>query len=79
MLGCRKFFAAATDPSQNKADCYRLALCEMYVTLGSIFRRFKHLKGNELSEYDLLYDDYFASHRPMDAVKLHIVEQDLKE
>ncbi|RYN45562.1 hypothetical protein AA0114_g8885 [Alternaria tenuissima] len=56
-----------------------LALCEMYVTLGSIFRRFKHLKGNELSEYDLLYDDFFASHRPMDAVKLHIVEQDLKE
>lgn len=51
----------------------------MYVTLGSIFRRFKHLKGNELSEYDLLYDDFFASHRPIDAVKLHVIEQDLKE
>jgi cytochrome P450 len=56
-----------------------LALCEMYVTLGSIFRRFKHLEGNELSEYDLLYDDFFASHRPMDAVKFHVIEQDLKE
>jgi len=51
----------------------------MYVTLGSIFRRFEHLKGNELSEYDLLYDDFFASHRPMDAVKFHVIEQDFKE
>ncbi|KAH7347993.1 cytochrome P450 monooxygenase-like protein [Pyrenochaeta sp. MPI-SDFR-AT-0127] len=56
-----------------------LAFCELYVTLGSIFRRFEHLKGNELSAYDLLYDDFFASHRPMDAVKFHIIEQDLKE
>lgn len=46
----------------------------MYVTLGTIFRRFEHLEGNDLSEYDLAYDDFFASHHPMDAVKFHVKE-----
>lgn len=51
----------------------------MYVTLGLIFRRLEHLKENELSEYDLLYNDFFTSHRPMDSVEFHVIKQGLKE
>jgi hypothetical protein len=51
-----------------------LAYCEIYVTITMLFHRFEHLKGNKLTADDLVYDDYFASHHPIDATKFHIVE-----
>ncbi|KAH8787243.1 cytochrome P450 monooxygenase-like protein [Hyaloscypha finlandica] len=51
-----------------------LAYCEIYVTIAMLFHRFEHLKGNKLTADDLVYDDYFASHHPIDATKFHIVE-----
>lgn len=49
-----------------------LAYCELYVTLATLFHRFEHLKGNQLTADDLVYDDYFASHHPIDATKFHV-------
>jgi hypothetical protein len=54
--------------------CPSLAYCEIYVTIAMLFHRFEHLKGNKLTADDLVYDDYFASHHPIDATKFHIVE-----
>jgi hypothetical protein len=52
----------------------RLAYCELYVTIAMLFHRFEKLKGNQLTPEDLVYDDYFASHHPIDATKFHIIE-----
>lgn len=52
---------------------FSLAYCEIYVTLGTLFRRFANLKGNELSQEDLAYNDYFSSQNAMDAKKFHIL------
>jgi hypothetical protein len=43
------------------------------VTLARLYHRFEHLRGNQLSADDLVYDDYFASHHPINATKFHIV------
>jgi cytochrome P450 len=50
----------------------RLAYCELYVTLGTLFRRFGHLKGNHLTPDDLVYDDYFSSYHPISSTKFHV-------
>jgi len=52
----------------------RLAYCELYVTIGTLFHRFDHLKGNQLTAEDLVYEDYFASHHPINATKFHVIE-----
>ncbi|KFY66112.1 hypothetical protein V496_02171 [Pseudogymnoascus sp. VKM F-4515 (FW-2607)] len=49
-----------------------LAYCELYVTLGTLFRKFKNLKGNELTAEDLVYLDYFSSYHPISATKFHV-------
>jgi hypothetical protein len=49
-----------------------LAYCELYVTLGTLFRRFEHLEASKLSPGDLLYDDYFSSYHPLEAEKFHV-------
>ena len=49
-----------------------LAYCELYVTLGSVFRRFENLKANDLSEEDRAYNDYFSGQHPLDATKFHV-------
>jgi len=49
-----------------------LAHCELYVTLGTLFRRFGDLRGNELTEQDLVYHDYFSSYHPIEATKFHV-------
>jgi hypothetical protein len=51
-----------------------LAYCELYVTIAMLFHRFERSKGNKLTADDLVYDDYFASHHPIEATKFHIVE-----
>jgi len=51
----------------------RLAYCELYVTLGTFFRRFPNLEGNDLKPEDMVMDDYFGGHYPADAPKLHVI------
>jgi hypothetical protein len=54
----------------------RLAYCELYVTLGTLFRRFEHMKGNHLTPQDLAYDDYFSSYHSISATKFHVSAAD---
>jgi cytochrome P450 len=49
-----------------------LAYCELYVVIGTLFRRFANMKGNHLTAEDLAYDDYFSSYNPLYATKLHV-------
>lgn len=51
----------------------RLAYCELYVTLGTIFRKFENLKADQIGPEDLIYDDYFSSFHPKNARRLHVV------
>lgn len=41
---------------------FRLAYCELYVTLGTFFHRFADLEVFETTLEDLEYEDFFASH-----------------
>jgi cytochrome P450 len=50
----------------------RLAYCEIYVTLGTLFRRFENMKSNHLTAEDLVLDDYFSSYHPISATKFHV-------
>lgn len=60
-------------PLNSKAHNHSsLAYCELYVTLGTLFRRFEHLKVNKLSPEDLVYDDYFSSYHPLKAEKFYV-------
>lgn len=52
---------------------YSLAYCELYVTLGTLFRRFDNLKVYNTGPEDLVYDDYFSTYHPVDARKFHVV------
>ncbi|KAI9852160.1 MAG: hypothetical protein M1838_001623 [Thelocarpon superellum] len=51
----------------------RLAYCELYVTLGTLFRRCDDLKVYETGLEDLTYEDYFASYHPLDARRFHVI------
>lgn len=67
------FFFFSFPPRNSRAHNYSsLAYCELYVTLGTLFRRFEHLKGNQLSPEDLVYDDYFSSYHPLKAEKFNV-------
>lgn len=52
-----------------------LAYCELYVTIGTIVRRFAKLQGNELTAEDLIYEDYFSSYNPIAAKKFHVCKE----
>jgi len=52
-----------------------LAYCELYVTIGTIVRRFAKLQGNELTAEDLTYEDYFSSYNPIAARKFHVCKE----
>ncbi|KAI2981999.1 hypothetical protein CBS147344_9070 [Aspergillus niger] len=41
-----------------------LAYCELYVTLGRLFRQFDNLKTAQKSREELRYNDYFSSYHP---------------
>ncbi|KAG0652243.1 Cytochrome P450 monooxygenase [Hyphodiscus hymeniophilus] len=49
-----------------------LAYCELYVTLGTLFRRFGDMKSNVLTREDLVYDDHFSGYHPVGATKFHV-------
>jgi hypothetical protein len=60
-------------PGRWRADqSHSLAYCELYVSLGTFFRRFEDLQSNELTEYDRTYDDYFSPYYAEDTNLLHI-------
>ncbi len=41
-----------------------LAYCELYVSLGTLFRTFDNLVSNVLTEEDWAYNDYFSWYYP---------------
>lgn len=51
-----------------------LAYCELYITLGTLFRHFKTLKSNKLTDEDRAYNDYFSAQTPLDATKFHVTD-----
>ncbi len=53
--------------SDTKTPLFRLAYSELYITLGTLLRRFPHLRTKELTGRSLEYEDYFAPYRPVDA------------
>ncbi|KAG0648396.1 Cytochrome P450 monooxygenase yanH [Hyphodiscus hymeniophilus] len=52
-----------------------LAYCELYLTLGTLFRRFENLTANHLTGEDLAYNDYFSAQTPLTATKFHVTER----
>lgn len=50
----------------------RLAYSELYITLGTLFRRFENMQSNVLTEEDRTIVDCFASCYPLDATKFHV-------
>jgi len=60
------------DTGESTADYHRLAYCELYVSLGTLFRRFPTMKSNVLTPADLVYDDYFSGYHPTSATKFHV-------
>lgn len=47
-----------------RANRSSLAYCELYVTLGRLFRHFDDLKTPKKSKAELVYNDYFSSYHP---------------
>lgn len=45
---------------------YRLAYCELYVTLGRLFRRYDNLTTRKKQPEEMVYDDYFSAHHPVE-------------
>jgi hypothetical protein len=60
------------------ANCNRLAYCELYVSLGTLFRRFRHLKSNTLTPDDLWIDDNFTGYHPIKAMKFHVTNEEMR-
>ncbi|KAJ4249831.1 hypothetical protein NW762_012174 [Fusarium torreyae] len=50
-----------------------LAYCEVYVTVGQIFRRFDDLRILDTTDKDMVYEDYFAPCHAVDANVLKVV------
>ncbi|CZS93103.1 uncharacterized protein RCO7_07846 [Rhynchosporium graminicola] len=53
-----------------------LAYCELYVSLGTMFRRYENLLSNHLTEEDWEYDDYFSGYPRPGATKFHVTAGD---
>lgn len=70
---CRKFNLFGK--LEEMLTCIRLAYCEIYVALGTLFRRFENLKCNKLSPHDLAYLDFLASAPLDDAAVLKVFEE----
>jgi hypothetical protein len=54
---------------------FSLAYCELYVTLGTLFRRFKHLQVNGMTPADLEFEDWFGPYPLKDSRLLHIIDR----
>jgi len=53
-----------------------LAMCELYVTLGTLFRRFEDLKPFDVGPEDMTYGDYFSAFHPKGARAFRVVMTD---
>lgn len=62
--------------SRGSRSCLgqNLAMCELYVGLGTIFRRFDNLTAPDVGE--LTYIDYFAAYHPEERQKLRVTARD---
>jgi cytochrome P450 len=49
-----------------------LAYSEIYIALGTLFRRFENMQSNVLTEEDRRIIDYFPTYYPLDATKFHV-------
>jgi len=57
----------------------QLAYCELFVTLGTLFRNYGNLKPNDLTAEDLVYDDYFSSYHPFGSKKFCVSSNNDRE
>jgi cytochrome P450 len=55
-----------------------LAVCELYVMLGTLFRRFDSLAAWDVGPEDMTYVDYFTSFHPKDSRTFKVVEKEGK-
>jgi hypothetical protein len=67
----RSIEASQSHPADSGAAS--LAYCELYVALGTLFRRFDRLKVYRTRPQDLVYDDFFSPYHPVDARKFYVV------
>ncbi|KAL6402003.1 benzoate 4-monooxygenase cytochrome P450 [Ilyonectria robusta] len=61
--------------SRGRRMCigHNLAWCEMYVTLGTLFRRFENLRPFEVTAEDMIYEDCFSAFNPPDKKKFKVI------
>jgi len=50
-----------------------LALCELYVSIGQIFRKFENLTPIDVGPEDMVYEDYFGAFHPENARKFRVL------
>jgi cytochrome P450 len=50
-----------------------LAWCELYVTLGTLFRQFETLEAFNVGDEDMVYQEYFSAFHPPDKRKFQVV------
>jgi cytochrome P450 len=64
--------------SRGSRSCLgmNLAYEELYVTLGTFFRRFDNLVVDGTGPEDLVYEDYFNMYHPIGARKLHVKQKE---
>jgi len=51
-----------------------LAMCELYVTLGNLFRRFDKLKPFDIGQEDMSLVDYFTAFHPKGSRGFRVVQ-----
>ncbi|KAK5659568.1 hypothetical protein OQA88_770 [Cercophora sp. LCS_1] len=52
-----------------------LAMCEVYLAIGQLFRRFDDLKAVDVGPEDMIYEDYFGAFHPKDARKFKVMRK----
>jgi len=50
-----------------------LAMCEMYVTIGQMFRKFGDLEAPDIGPEDMTYEDHFSLFHPLHARKFQVI------
>ena len=55
-----------------------LAMCELYVTIGQLFRKFDDLEAPDIGPEDMVYEDYFSPFHPLDARKFRVIRRSVK-
>jgi hypothetical protein len=52
-----------------------LAYLELYVGIGTIFRRFENLRVFETTQEDLVFDDFFGTYFPKNQRKIKVINK----